>query len=160
MKKVAAFTVMELLVVAILSLLIAATAFTAISILNKQYRSYETDNRRSAAFNEIYSWLQWDCNNSTRMKIDNEHLVFEYADKTISYHFTQDSIKRWLVSENKLLLQNTIKHKNLYTSFRNEQKEMGLIDHFQIDLNLFDKPTQLILSKEYSAKELISINGH
>jgi len=157
MTKVKAFTVMELLVVAILSVLIAGSAFSVIRILNQQYNDYENDHRISAEIDELYSWMQWDCYSANRMKIQDGSLVFEYPAKDILYKIEKGGISRVLSPLNKILLKNSLQHSTIITFLKKEEKEEGLVDYVQLNFLLFGKKTQLTLRKQYSAKELITI---
>lgn len=146
---------MELIVVSILSVLIAGSAFSVIRILNQQYNDYEKEQRVSAELDELFSWLQWDCYNSNKMVVQEGNLVFEYPQKTILYKIETSGIRRILSTSNKVLLKTSIKGK-ANTFFEKNKKEEGMIDYVQMDFLLFGKPTQFTLRKEYSAKELIT----
>lgn len=160
MKKLPAFTVAELLVVAILSLLIASAAFSVIRIFNQQYSTYQADHDRSVELDELYSWLQWDCFNAEKMEIMEGGLIFKFFDKSISYQTKDQEIYRKIKSENVLLRKFKIKIEQINGFLEGKEIDEGMIDEVQIKLIFLEKEISFILRKEYSAKELISADAY
>ena len=160
MKRLEAFTIMEVLIVAILSVLIAGAVFSVIQIFNQQYNDYQKDHETSASLDELFSWLQWDCYKAHQMKLQDGDLYFEYAQKTIHYQFEKNKITRSLTHLEKPLSEIFIVTNKVNGFLKKEEKGIGLVDEVKLSVQLFQKENSFTISKEYSAKELISINAN
>lgn len=160
MKKLKAFTVAELLVVAILSLLVASATFSVIRIFNQQYNSYQKDHELAAELDELYTWLQWDCFNSKWMVYQDGRIYFEFDDKTIFYEFGKNEILRKKQSDDLLLRKFKITYNKIKGYLNEEETQREIIDEFQLNYMFLNKERILKVKKKYSAKELIFIDAY
>lgn len=93
-KKLAAFTLMELIVGMVISLIVAATALMAYMLLFKQFEQYRLDSSKLEKIYEMGSLLREDIYRSQWMEKQGDALVLNYPSHQFQYIFNEEQIIR------------------------------------------------------------------
>ena len=95
-KKIQAFTLSEMLVVLILTVIVVGLAFTVLSLVQKQMYSIQANFEQSSEINRLEIALQIDFHNYSEIQLDSEldELKFKTEIDSISYTFSDNTIIR------------------------------------------------------------------
>jgi len=160
MKKFPAYTIVELMVVCILTSLVVIIAMQCIRLINEQYRVYETQQelyQEIGAFNYL---LRRDNLGAHRIIRNTEKLTFVMDTMTIQYNLNKNFIIR------KPLLQYIrpdtfrIGITSINTFFKKEPVSRGLIDYLDLGLFFDEIDLKISLQKQYSAAELMNTQAY
>jgi len=155
--KLNGFTVAELLVVSVLSLVCAAAAFSAIKVFHVNFKSYENDSSEILKINNIQLQLNRDFIQSKEIVIREKEITFRQDSMNIHYLFKANYIIRY---SNKLIQRpDTLLLGDFSTNayWNNRLTEYGPIDQLDLSVKQENQDQEILLyfSKTYSAQTLI-----
>jgi len=160
MKKFSAYTVVELMVVCILTTFVVLIAMQCIRLINTQYAVYEEDQILYRDLGDLNSLLRKDNLNAHRILRKTENLIFEMDTLSIQYHLNKNFIIRKSLTH--AIRPDTfwMGLSKISTTFNKEPVNRGLVDYMELGL-FFDKvELNISLKKQYSAAELMNIQAY
>lgn len=155
MNRLSAFTIAELLVVSILSLISATAAITAIKSFNNNFNDYEADTSTSLQISNTYTLINRDFTNSDNIILDGNFLTLNNSKSKIFYAIEKDRIIRSsnLSEYNKdTLLTGQFSFEAYH---KNNRIYIGMIDQLDIQLQKDNTAYNFSFSKNYSAQTLM-----
>jgi len=149
-----AFTLVELVVVMILSSVIATIAFFSIQNVQSQYSNFEQQTDTVLEISHFQTVLASDFEQSKLVHCEENSLHLIYENYKIQYQFAPSWVTRSV--ENQFI--DTLRIPSSLVSFYYKSKliSQGRVDKFQLKYTLFKNPYQQILEKEYSSETLWS----
>lgn len=149
--KIKAFTIIELVVVMILTAIIATIAYLAIQNTQQSYSLFENNTDEALKISRFRTLLQKDFETSQYATFENNQLILTTEKGIIRYTFQESNINRTIknVSDNFEINSN-----NFITSFQKEPTNNGYIDFFQFNIQLFERERTLSFIKKYSSVNL------
>ena len=147
----AAFTIIELIVVMLLTTVIATLSYLVIDNTQQHFWLYEKSNNASLEVAALNTLLKNDFHQATDIQLVNEAIVFQMADNQVVYQFDGKKIKRINETIADILNVNTL---DMQISFENEPVEKGKIDQLQLECKYSEDKITLNYTKEYSSKDL------
>ncbi len=160
MKKIPAYTIVELMVVCILTTFVVIIAMQCIRLMNTQYENYEKNQASYRALGDLNSLLRRDNLGAHRVLRSAKVLTFEMDTITIQYHLNKDFIIR-------TPLLNTIRPdtfrmgvRTINTLFQKESITRGLVDYIDLGLFFDEMELRISLQKQYSAAELMNTQAY
>ena len=160
MKKFPAYTIVELMVVCILTSFVVIIAMQCIRLINTQYEVYEKNQELYRELGDLNSLLRRDNLGAHRVLRNAKVLTFEMDTITIQYHLNKDFIIR------KPLLANIrpdtfrIGVNTINTLFKKEVTTRGLVDYIDLGLFFDEIELRITLQKQYSAAELMNTQAY
>ena len=165
-RKIKAFTILELVVVMILTSIIVGIVYSAYEVVGKQYNSYKktnTQNRKVALLNML---LNKDFSTSYFIKYGEDKLLFyDQENKMTSYDFgVEQGITR---NSNAVTDTFFIPPLNVEMKFLNQMQQVrnNLVDELYFESIIFGQQQSFHFKKQYAADVLInnetgnSLNG-
>ena len=137
MRKIRAFTIIELVVVMILSSIIIGIIYSAYQIVNSQYGNYIKANKQITSEAVLTMLLNKDFAAAHFIKKEGERIFFfDIENKVKSYHFGDDFIVR---NSNAVVDTFFIRALNIETLFLNQSPHFynGLIDELYFESATF-----------------------
>ncbi|MEL6863602.1 MAG: hypothetical protein AAFP19_04245 [Bacteroidota bacterium] len=156
MKSLAAFTIAELLVVSLLSVLTASAAIAAFQIVDTQYEDYAQHTEASLRLNSLHALLYGDFAEAEVVRIENNRLAFDYLSYTIWYSFSEDFLVRRTDQEVQRPDTFWLYPRHLEAHFANQPVEWGRIDRCQFEVMMEEIIFPFHFHKSYSAQDLIN----
>lgn len=153
--KIKAFTLLELLVVMVLTIIVTAIAFNAYLIMQQQYISFKSRQNKVLDFQFFNTVLAKDFQSEGLIKRDGQQVIFYQPVHNIIYDFDENKILRsqQTITKNKDTI--SFDHKGFKTYFQSDIVNKGLIDSMVLSIDFFRTSQQLIFKKKYSSEELI-----
>ena len=153
-----AFTIVELMVVMLLSLIVFGAALTTYQLLYKQFTHYEKISTMGLEMQLLHTFLQQDWNNSQSVNVKNRAVFFKKQPSNIIYHFENEYIVRFIDHAFQKTDTFFIQHQLPLFYFENKPQMEGLIDKMDIQWQLYGKPYETRYQKIYSAEDLMTRN--
>ncbi len=154
MKKINAYTLMEVTVAMLLSAICIAIAYSAFDIIGNYYRTFQQKNEKADALLSIREVLSKDFQKSKLVMNTADGILLEQDSVNINYVFEADRILRQIPS----LRTDTFKvvWKDKYVGFEgNEILEPDTIDLLRLKITLDQHSlVPLTFYKHYSAQNL------
>lgn len=160
MKKFPAYTIVELMVVCLLTTFVVLIAMQCIRLINTQYEVYEESQTHHRELGDLNYLLRKDNLGAHLVERKQEELIFVMDTMTIQYQLKNRFIIRKPIRAKVKPDTFQIKITEINTFFKKEPVIFGLVDY--IDLGLFFDDTELKISlkKQYSAAELMNIQAY
>jgi hypothetical protein len=158
MKKLAAFTLMELLIGMIVSSLVIAFAYMAYGVLGKQFAQYRV--MKAQVMNELRltSLLDADFFKAENVMMENSALSFELPDSSSINYFFGDSIICRAQGEVKDTFRFAVKDL-VGRSALDDERGVDCIGEIKFSVALPGKNTEFAFFKEYSAEQLMKFEN-
>lgn len=158
MKKIAAFTIAELLVVSLLSLICALAAFSTIHSFNYNFKEYQNDTSTSLEIHNLYTQLNRDFYEAKEIIVEEQNLSFVFPQNTINYTISPIHIIRSsdiLIHQPDTLFRNDLSFETFY---KKTKVSSGRIDQLALQINIegYSDFFNFSFHKSYSAKSLIN----
>jgi len=153
--KLPAFTIVELMVVLLLSAIVFGAAMMVIQILQQQRYIQEAEHKEVLKIEQLTTLLKKDAYESKRMYRDNQQLLFEYTDYSIRYTFDKTSVCRTILSIDNHSDTFKLPTNILETRWKNQAVTTGKIDAAHWESRFFEQPYHLSLNKQYDHKTLL-----
>lgn len=150
-----AFTLAELLVVALLSSIIVIVSFSVIQIMNNELTHFVIDSKEASKIEYLQRLLKEDSFNATKIIREDNQIEFFSHKYQSRYSIHSGFIARELLTD--IVYKDTffIKVKNWNTSFVEGRSLSKLIKVIEIECFLFNDLQKIIITKDYDAKELM-----
>lgn len=148
-----AFTIMELMVVALLSVILVSTALTAFRLIESQYIDYLASTEESLDLQQLHRLLLEDAQSAQTISREATQLVFQFPTHQLQYQFTTDqTIRQVLISG---VRADTFAIGGIFGAMQWQgiPQTKGPIDQLQISLKTKTQSHPVLLNKLYSAEE-------
>ena len=150
MKRLKAFTILEVMVTMVISTIVIGGGFSAYEMSVKQYKLYE---HISSVMNEVSSFhsvFERDIADSKTVLARDRIIECIQKGKTVWYEFRGDYILRNLTSTRDTF---HVENDSLLLSFKNREQASigGLVDRVKIRINLKGEKQVIIITKLYGA---------
>ncbi|MBI1227722.1 MAG: hypothetical protein GC192_20985 [Bacteroidetes bacterium] len=155
-----AFTIIEVMVVAALSMLTMLAALAAWQVIERQLHSYQQETDEAIHLRQLQVLLEHDFLKASLVVKEDSSLVFRYPNYDVSYSMEEQQITRKINiegSRDEVFLFPVTSWK---ISRRGEPVDIGIADAAQITSSLLGQPTTLVLRKTYSAKEILQFDDY
>ena len=155
-RKIKAFTILELVVVMILTSIIVGIVYSAYEVVGNQYNSYRkinTQNKQVALLNML---LNKDFTTSHFIKCGEDKLLFyDKENKITSYDFGEQDITR---NNNAFTDTFFIPSLNVEMKFLNQMQQVqnNLVDELYFESLIFNQQQAFHFKKQYAADVLIN----
>lgn len=153
--KLAAFTMVELIAVMVLSGLIFSMAMLVINIVQAQSKHQERQHEEVLDLEQLSGLLEKDAYLSKMIWVENQQLFFEYDDHSINYHFNDKKICRSMVRTSihtDTFLLPTLSFK---TSWQLQAIQVGRVDAIELETKFFEQDFKIFIQKQYDYKTLL-----
>jgi hypothetical protein len=160
MKRFPAYTIVELMVVCLLTTFVVLIAMQCIRLINTQYEVYEESQTHHRELGDLNNLIRKDNLGAHLVQRKREELIFVLDTMTVQYQLNNRFIIRKPTRTKIKSDTFQIKVTEINTFFKKEPVILGLVDY--IDLGLFFDDTELKISlqKKYSAAELMNIQAY
>ncbi len=152
--RIKAFTIMELMVVAVLSIIVVSAALTAYRLLESEYFAYATSTAKSLDLQSLHRLLLEDALQAKAIQQKQQSINFQLPDYELAYYFTSRRIIRQPllpdVRADTFAVGGLIKAAQLQ-----DPATEGLINQLTIVLQSDGQEHRLLLDKKYSSEELM-----
>ncbi len=150
MKRIKAYTILEVLVAMVISTLVISGSFLAYDMTYKQFKHYQEVSYSTNEAVTFHSVLGKDMAGSTVVRVTDKGLECIPKGEKVSYEFKSDYVLRKVA-----LVTDTfhVNQEDLLLTFRNvEQKVTGaLVDKVTFRINLRGEKQDAVLCKHYGA---------
>jgi Na+-transporting NADH:ubiquinone oxidoreductase subunit NqrC len=153
--KLAAFTMMELIVVMVLSGLIFSMAMLVINIIQEQGRHQERQHEEVLDVEQLSSLLKKDAYASTVIWVEKQQLFFEYDNHSITYHFNDKNICRSIITTSIHTDTFLLPSLSFKTSWQLQDVQIGRVDAMELKTKFFEQDFNLFIQKKYDYKTLL-----
>ncbi|HUH17851.1 hypothetical protein [Albibacterium sp.] len=157
-KKVPAFTIIEVLIALILTAVVFTISFLSYKIVQDQFKDYSNSADRLVRYLELQKIINLDVDNSLYIEVTDEGFDSVFSDKSIHY-FISDSL---VVRRNENAVIDSFKFQIVNKQFlfkKNIVTEPGkCFDNLTLTLNINDQQSFIIAKKEYDAQTLMDIS--
>lgn len=156
MKKLGAFTLMELLIAMIVSSIVIAFGYSVYSIIYKQYLTYKTSKTEIVSTMQFNTTMNNDFINSVEITFaENTVTIFNKNKEPLHYKFNDDNILRMNneVTDTFKLAAVNMKEKFV---LRSEDLHSSLINEISFDSQLAGDTQHFVFRKNYSAATLLN----
>ncbi len=154
MKRLPGFTIVEVMVVALLSVVTVGLAMAAWRLMEQQYFQYSQETGDALQLGQLQMLLERDFMQSKLVTREDYGLRFSYPGFELLYEFQADRIVRKLAEGGR---EDVFQFppSALEAYFQQVPAEVGTVDYFKFSTQLLEKPVTLAFSKTYSAQELM-----
>jgi len=159
MKKVRAFTIMELTVAMLISAIVISITYTAYLIVSKSYKSFSGKNEKMAAVLKLDELLKKDFLRSERVEKDTSGIDIYYPKRTVKYKFDSASVIR-LAGRTDTFRVKTDSISTLFegkeVQLLGDSAENNRIDELTLPVILQNQKLTYYYHKVYSSENLIN----
>lgn len=156
--KLAAFTMIELIVVMVLSGVIFSMALLVIEIVGQQARHQEEQHQEVLEVKQLEVLLQKDAYQAKGMWIEQGQVILDYEEYSILYQFEQEKINRSILQEQVHTDTFYLPSLSLESSWQGQPLELGRIDQIKLVTQFFEQPYTILIQKQYDNKTLLEIS--
>ena len=160
MKKFPAYTIVELMVVCILTTFVVIIAMQCIRLINTQYEIYEKNQELYRKLGDLNSLLRRDNLGAHRILRKDKDLTFEMDTIVIQYRLHKDFIIRKPLEYNIRPDTFRIGVKTINSFFKKEPVVNGLVDYMDLGVFFDEIELRISLQKQYSAAELMNTQAY
>ena len=157
MRKLKAFTITELMVVALLTIVTAGLAMTAWQIMQQQYLQYGSETEQALQLGQLRMLLERDFTQARTVVKEKSTLRFTYPQHQIIYRFENKKVARHLEGSQRSD-SFPFRVENWEAYFQKLPVDLGTTDFVRLQTRLFEQPVSLVFSKTYSSDELMNLN--
>lgn len=157
--KLNAFTVIELIVGAILAAIAVVAAFSVIQIINTQYEDHNKDGEYAIKLGQFSTSLKRDFEEASKVEANPDEIRLTFPNHKTSYIFTVGLIERIVWQQQEEYKQKfELDFVDMAAYFQNTPKKYGFIDALTIQIRESQKMIILNLRKQYSSKDLFDMD--
>ncbi|KAA3633734.1 MAG: hypothetical protein DWQ02_12640 [Bacteroidetes bacterium] len=159
-KRLQGFTIVELLVVLILSIIIVSAGFYALRLIQGQFHLFRQTTNEVTEYRSFAHQLKAQTLNSKYVEVEPQRLFFLNDQHEVIYEFQDEFVLR---SSDTLEIEIDtffVKSHISFSSLKSVETEEGLIDYFQIILDMKGEIQSTAFSKQYSAVDLINYEDY
>lgn len=157
MKKIAAFTLLEILIGMIISSIVIGFCYTGYSVIYKQYLNYNAIKRQNTTAMQLNSVLNNDFVNAEFVRFELDKLIVNSnSNKELYYRFNENYILR---RDKGLIDTFMLAALNITPEYftENEQLQDRLLNSFSFDVSVLGETEHFHFVKEYSSETLIKL---
>jgi type II secretory pathway pseudopilin PulG len=153
--KLAAFTMVELIAVMVLSGLIFSMAMLVINIIQEQGKSQERQHEEVLEVEQLSVLLDKDAYACKTIWVENQQLFFEYDNYSVNYHFNDKEICRSIL--NTSIHTDTFLLPSLSFNARWQLQDIlvGKVDAAELKTKFFEQDFTIFIQKKYDYKTLL-----
>ena len=154
-RKIKAFTIIELVVVMILTSIIVGIVYSAYSIVGNQYTGYKKINTQNSRVALLSMLLNKDFSTSCFIKSGEDKIFFyDKENNTITYEFWENCITR---NSNAVTDTFFISSLNVEMKFLNQKQQFhnSLVDELNFETAIFEEQQLFHFKKKYAADILM-----
>ena len=152
-----AFTIIELMVVSVLSTVCVAAGFTAFQIIEREFWVYNENASMSIEVSALNSLLQRDCMQSEFVTYEESMIVFQKPKYDLVYQFGEAKIIRQVLIEGVLADTFNLSPIKVYASYQNVPTDNGVVDKIKLEtIAANGEIFKFLINKQYSAQQLIN----
>jgi len=155
-KRLAAFTIMELIIVMLLSTLIFGMALTAFQIMQRLYRQYDELSTETTTLDRFRALLAYDVEQATSLHYTENQLILKSTARTLHYQFQKEAIVRKDATPSSLADTLWTAASKIECTWQKGPVQEGPIDQIALTLFLFEKPLVLQFCKSLDAAYYIN----
>jgi type II secretory pathway pseudopilin PulG len=153
--KLAAFTMVELIAVMVLSGLIFSMAMLVINIVQEQGKHQERQHEEVLGLEQLSGLLEKDAYASKTIWVENQKLFFEYENYSINYHFNDKNICRSIVNTSVHTDTFLLPSLSFKASWQLQDLQIGRVDAIELKTKFFEQNFTILIQKEYDYKTLL-----
>lgn len=154
--KLAAFTMVELIVVMTLSGLIFSMAMLVINIVQEQGKHQEMQHEEVLEIEVLSSLLEKDTYTSKAIWIEDKQLFFEYDNYIIKYLFNAKNICRSIVNDKVHVDTFRLPSLSFKASWQLQNTKIGKVDEIELKTKFFEQDFNILIQKKYDYKTLLT----
>ena len=151
-KKLAAFTLIELVIGLIISSIVVMMAGSAFNIVKMQFANYKITNDRVQECKTIDYLLKKDMDECRYATVIESGITLQMQKDEITYKWSKDKLFRKATQHVDTFALSV---QSVETKFQNIPVISGMIDHLHLKLKQGEEFFDIYLSKQYSAEELM-----
>ncbi len=155
MTRLPAFTIMEVMVTALLSVITVGIALSAWQIIERQFSQYSQETEEALSVGQLNMLLQRDFLQCSQAVREEDALRFSFPAYEVLYLLEAERIVRKLANGDGRDDVFNFAPVVWSTAFRGQEVLAGPIDFAAIQVLWFEKPMDMAFSRTYSAKELM-----
>lgn len=160
MQKLRAYTLIEVIITLLLSVIIIGAAITGYTLINGQFRIFDNSTEQSLDILQFDIMMKMDIDRCDAIFFENEQLILKRKNNAIIYSFEEDKIFRneqldeYVDEIERKTVDLTILE--IETYFEGEIQDFGITHKFTLKINNFGEPRILPYSKKYSSVQLMN----
>lgn len=155
-KSIKAFTLTEMIVVMMITVIVLGMAYTVFQLVAKTYSNFNGKNGRVNDAERLEEWLRRDCLKASFIYLDHHVLILKNSRDSIRYVFADALILR----EKGHVDTFRIRQQNLYAYFQHQAVDTLVrtpVDQLNFSIVLDNEKIPEILTKWYSAEQLMEL---
>ncbi len=157
-----AFTIVELMVVTLITTVVVMTAFSAFRIFESQLFEYTNDNQKATDLLTIRSLMKLDFLNANAIYRNANGFSLQGEEDSINYQLNANGL---IIRQNARIgvRPDTFEIQIDYVISKMNEEEIfaGLINYFEIKTtSISERESKLIFTKDYSATDLFKSYGN
>ena len=156
--KLAAFTIVELMAVLLLSAIIFGATLLVIQITQQQEQNQEKEHEEVLKMEQLATLLQQDVYQSKGMYREQQQLLFDYETYSIRYAFGATNVLRTILNESDHCDTFRLPTIALESNWERQSITVGKIDYVFWESRFFEQPYRIALQKSYDHKTLLEQN--
>ncbi|BDS14300.1 PulJ/GspJ family protein [Aureispira anguillae] len=156
--KLAAFTIVELIVVLLLSGIIFTMAMLVIDIMQQQGKHQERAHKEVLEMEQLGALLKQDAYRAKSIWAEGKKLFFDYGSYEIAYQFDPLRICRSILHTSIHIDSFALPTININYAWQQQPVELGRVDKIALESQFFGQPFELIITKLYDNKTLLETN--
>ncbi len=155
MRRLRAFTLMELLIGMIISSIVIAFGYSAYNLIYRQYLSYKSVKTKVVETMQLHNTMSNDFNNAEYITFDENKLKLSGNNTLLMYNFIDSLVIRSVneTSDTFKLTTSTLQIKPVFNELTNNDT---LINSLQLDVSVFDNKERFTFTKRYTAQTLMN----
>ena len=158
-QRIQAFTIMELMVVSVLTAILVGGAIAAFQLIDQQFRDYHQQSSASLNYSALHALMQEDVYMALQLERPGENeLLLKGPDYDLQYYFESNRIIRQALLPDVRADTFALQLKEVRCSFLGQEQFAGPVDQLQCEIQdgLFTYP--FTFHKHYSASDLIHLS--
>lgn len=155
-----AFTIVELMMAAIVSAITVAAAVSAFEIIDRQFHHFRVENEAALALTQFYTLMQQDFEQAEYIEVKAENILCHGPKHTIFYQLEAQSVQRGVQQADYRIEPFPYRLSDLTFKLRGQARQSGLIDCANFQIVLADgRVKHFSLAKHYSSADLFEHYG-
>jgi prepilin-type N-terminal cleavage/methylation domain-containing protein len=157
MKKLKAFTLIELIIGMIIGSIVVGSCYTGYSFVLKQYYNYKQTKDTINEAMLLHTLISTDFNNARILSYKENNLQVALDSVNIMYSFEDSFILR---KESDVIDTFYLQPKAIHFSFLKENDLGNIIDELFFEVTIFDETKKFHYSKQYSSDILMKYSSN
>jgi len=150
-----AFTIIELMVVMLLSIFVFSTMLLVVRIMNQQGLHQEEEHKEILSFNQLKTLLQKDTYKAKLLFVENKVLFCDFKEYSIEYKFESENMIRRIVRQQIHSDTFDLPTQKIKFQWQNHFQENGWVDGVHWQTTFLGQPISIRVNKNYDTKTLM-----